>query len=631
MIKLAANAFLMTRISFINEIANVCEASAPTSTRSRRASASTTGSARTSCAPGSATAARCFPKDSLALKQLAANSGYHFQLLTAVIEVNELQKRRVIAKLEQHLGSLRGKTSRCSGSRSSRTRTTCARRRASCSRAASLAEGAEVRALGSGRRRRARCSRASSIADSVSRPSRGADAAVIVTEWPELRDARRARRCAPRCAPADRRRAQPARPGRGARGGLRLRGHRSAASPLGRAARDGRARADELELAERGGDHPRGRQGRAARRRGGRTAEGARPGRGHAARRVPGRAARAAGVDARDRRAAPPAREPSSSESSRPRAARSCPPEEPEPLGRGGGLKFAARQRAARRGRFRAERRRAPRRRPARCSRATGRPGRPRRSPSRSCVAVRRRRARRRRRRDGLQRGAAAPVLGQLRRATSSTTRRSSACPSAATTSDDVPRARGRGQAARLPPRGPLADRQHAEGAAPRGGLRRRAPRVVGASRSGVGSAGAGVRLARTSSSLDRLGFEPRRVDKPWGYELIWALTEQLRRQAPLREGGRVAQPPVPPREGRVLVRPVRAGEARARRGGRRGPDRGDRRAGAAFRFTPGTVHRVTRSRTRRSSRSRRRSSTTSSGSRTLRPRGHLRTLTHLC
>ena len=44
------------------------------------------------------------------MKQLAANSGYHFQLLNAVIEVNELQKRRVIGKLQQHLGGLRGKT-----------------------------------------------------------------------------------------------------------------------------------------------------------------------------------------------------------------------------------------------------------------------------------------------------------------------------------------------------------------------------------------------------------------------------------------------------------------------------------------------------------------------------------------
>ena len=57
----------------------------------------------------SATAGSCFPKDVSALKQLAGNSGYHFQLLTAVIEVNELQKRRTIGKLQKHLGSLVGK------------------------------------------------------------------------------------------------------------------------------------------------------------------------------------------------------------------------------------------------------------------------------------------------------------------------------------------------------------------------------------------------------------------------------------------------------------------------------------------------------------------------------------------
>ena len=51
----------------------------------------------------------CFPKDVQALKQIAGNSGYHFQLLNAVIEVNDLQKRRVVTKLKQHLGRLHGK------------------------------------------------------------------------------------------------------------------------------------------------------------------------------------------------------------------------------------------------------------------------------------------------------------------------------------------------------------------------------------------------------------------------------------------------------------------------------------------------------------------------------------------
>ena len=86
-------------------------------------------------------------RTSAALKQLAGNSGYHFQLLNAVIEVNELQKRRVMAKLEKHLGTRWwARRSRCSGSRSSRTPTTCARRRRSCSARGCRPPGRKVRA-----------------------------------------------------------------------------------------------------------------------------------------------------------------------------------------------------------------------------------------------------------------------------------------------------------------------------------------------------------------------------------------------------------------------------------------------------------------------------------------------------
>ena len=82
---------------------------ARTSSRWPAGSAWTTASGPSSCRPGSATAAAASPRTSSALKQLAGNSGYHFQLLTSVIEVNELQKRRVIAKLQRHLGSLAGR------------------------------------------------------------------------------------------------------------------------------------------------------------------------------------------------------------------------------------------------------------------------------------------------------------------------------------------------------------------------------------------------------------------------------------------------------------------------------------------------------------------------------------------
>jgi UDPglucose 6-dehydrogenase len=187
MIKLAANAFLMTRISFINEIANVCEA---------------TGADVVSVAEGIGLDKRlgphflragigyggsCFPKDSLALKQLASNSGYHFQLLSAVIEVNELQKRRVIGKLKRHLGPLRGKTIALLGL-AFKPDTDDMREAPSIVLASRLlAEGADVRAwdpVADG----TNLPKGVEIAGSVLEAVKGADAAVIVTEWSELRD-----------------------------------------------------------------------------------------------------------------------------------------------------------------------------------------------------------------------------------------------------------------------------------------------------------------------------------------------------------------------------------------------------------------------------------------------------------
>src|SRR2546421_903840 len=90
MIKLAANAFLMTRISFINEIANVCEAVGADVTEVARGVGLDKRLGPHFLRAGIGYGGSCFPKDSLALKQLASNSGYHFQLLSAVIEVNEL-------------------------------------------------------------------------------------------------------------------------------------------------------------------------------------------------------------------------------------------------------------------------------------------------------------------------------------------------------------------------------------------------------------------------------------------------------------------------------------------------------------------------------------------------------------
>src|SRR5919202_2923334 len=110
MIKLAANAFLSTRISFINEIANVCELVGADVVKVAEGIGLDHRLGPHFLKAGVGWGGSCYGKDASSLKQLAGNSGYHFQLLAAMIEVNELQRRRVVAKLQKHLGSLRGKT-----------------------------------------------------------------------------------------------------------------------------------------------------------------------------------------------------------------------------------------------------------------------------------------------------------------------------------------------------------------------------------------------------------------------------------------------------------------------------------------------------------------------------------------
>jgi UDPglucose 6-dehydrogenase len=109
MVKLASNAFLATKISFINEIANVCEELGADVTDVARGMGLDDRIGARFLQAGIGYGGSCFTKDVSALKMLAANSGYHFQLLNSVIEVNELQKRRVMAKLSKHLDSLVGK------------------------------------------------------------------------------------------------------------------------------------------------------------------------------------------------------------------------------------------------------------------------------------------------------------------------------------------------------------------------------------------------------------------------------------------------------------------------------------------------------------------------------------------
>jgi UDPglucose 6-dehydrogenase len=187
MVKMASNAFLATRVSFINEIANVCEVTGADVESVARGVGLDHRLGPHFLRAGIGYGGSCFPKDTSALKQLAANSGYHFQLLTAVIEVNELQKRRVVGKLRKHLGSLRGTTIALLGL-AFKPNTNDLREAPSLVLASRLiAEGATVRgwdpvALAEAREMLPTIT----VTDDLREALKDADAAVIVTEWKEL-------------------------------------------------------------------------------------------------------------------------------------------------------------------------------------------------------------------------------------------------------------------------------------------------------------------------------------------------------------------------------------------------------------------------------------------------------------
>jgi len=187
MVKYASNAFLATKISFINEIANVCEQVGADVRTVAHGMGLDHRIGSHFLQAGIGYGGSCFPKDVQALKQLAGNTGYHFQLLNAVIEVNALQKRRVVGKLKDRLGGLRGKTVALLGL-TFKPQTDDLREAASIVLAGRLVhEGARVTAY-------------DPMIDAGSHPLfpdvriceeplealSGADAAVIVTEWPEF-------------------------------------------------------------------------------------------------------------------------------------------------------------------------------------------------------------------------------------------------------------------------------------------------------------------------------------------------------------------------------------------------------------------------------------------------------------
>jgi UDPglucose 6-dehydrogenase len=189
MVKLASNAYLATRISFINEIANVCEEVGADVEEVAHGMGLDDRIGPHFLRPGIGFGGSCFPKDVSSLKLLAGNSGYHFQLLNSVIEVNELQKRRVVNKLKRHLGSLVGRRIALLGL-AFKPETDDMREASSLVLSSRLrGEGAEVVAYDPVAMDNARdLLPGVEMKDTALMALEGSDAAVLVTEWPEFRE-----------------------------------------------------------------------------------------------------------------------------------------------------------------------------------------------------------------------------------------------------------------------------------------------------------------------------------------------------------------------------------------------------------------------------------------------------------
>jgi UDPglucose 6-dehydrogenase len=188
--KYAANAMLATRISFMNEVANVCEAVGADVDQVRRAVAADRRIGASFLFPGVGYGGSCFPKDVKAMLKFAAAKDYTFEILEAVEAVNERQKLRLLGKVEKHFGSLKGKRLAVWGL-AFKPRTDDMREAPSVPLIRGFLEGgAAVQAYDPEAMPVARGIFGSRVtyAENSYAALTGADALVIVTEWNEFRE-----------------------------------------------------------------------------------------------------------------------------------------------------------------------------------------------------------------------------------------------------------------------------------------------------------------------------------------------------------------------------------------------------------------------------------------------------------
>ena len=188
--KYAANAMLATRVSFMNEMANVCERVSADVDQVRRAIAADRRIGPAFLFPGVGYGGSCFPKDVKALIRSARDAGYKCRILESVEGVNQRQKTVLVDKMKKHFSSLRGKTIALWGL-AFKPRTDDMREAPSVNIAQGIvAGGGRVRAYDPEAEKSAR----RVLGDAVTYVPRsyealkGADGLAIVTEWSEFRE-----------------------------------------------------------------------------------------------------------------------------------------------------------------------------------------------------------------------------------------------------------------------------------------------------------------------------------------------------------------------------------------------------------------------------------------------------------
>ena len=188
MIKYAANTFLATKVTFINEIANLCEMVGADVHHVAKAMGLDGRIGKKFLHPGPGFGGSCFPKDTRALSKIARESGYVFKILESVIEVNEEQKQRMVIKIKEKVGNLKGKTIGILGL-SFKPNTNDIRESSSIAIIQGLlAMGAKVKAFDPAAMEEAKAIFSGlEYGKDAYDVARGADALVLVTEWNQFR------------------------------------------------------------------------------------------------------------------------------------------------------------------------------------------------------------------------------------------------------------------------------------------------------------------------------------------------------------------------------------------------------------------------------------------------------------